>query len=116
MQDFKIQDNLLITNDFSLEFESKINLIEKVNDLFLVLLEVKKGTKDVDNLYGVDNNGKVIWRIQSVNDAFGIVQNTPYVALKVLCADRAQVTSFFGMRFIFYIDSGKMLEKECIGW
>lgn len=116
MQEFNIKDRSMVTADFRLDFENKIKVIEKVNDIFLVLLEVEKGSTDVDNLYGVDKFGKIIWRIQSIKEAFGIAQNTPYIALKVIDFEKAQVTSFFGMRFTFCIHNGRMLEKECIGW
>jgi hypothetical protein len=105
-----------VTPDFRLDFKNKINTIEKVNDIFLVLLEVEKGSTDVDNLYGVDKYGVIIWRIQSIKEALGIAQNTPYISLKVIDFEKAQVTSFFGMRFTFCIHNGQIFEKECIGW
>lgn len=116
MKEYSIQNKSLVTPDFRVEFESRINVIEKMDDIFLILLEVEKGSTDVDNVYGVDKFGRVVWRIQSITEAFRIAQNTPYIALKVIDSEKAQVTSFFGMRFTFSIHNGRMLEKECIGW
>ncbi|MDQ6423118.1 hypothetical protein RB620_27175 [Paenibacillus sp. LHD-117] len=60
---------------------------------------------------------KTLQRINEINnEAFGIPQNTPYVALKVVNVDTVQVTSFFGMRFSVDISNGKLIDKESNGW
>ncbi len=115
MSDYKLSENKLITYNFQIEFKHKINKVELINDIYLVMLEIPKGSKEVDNLYGV-KNGKILWRIQSVGEAFNIPQNTPYISLKILNSEKAQVTSFFGMRYTVEILSGRLLEKESVGW
>lgn len=116
MTKYNVIENMLITDSFQIEFEHKINTIEMVEDIYLVLLKVPKGSKEVDNLYGIDKYGKIIWRVQNIKEAFDIPQNTPYIALRVLDSQKAQVTSFFGIRFTINTRNGKMIEKECIGW
>jgi hypothetical protein len=77
---------------------------------------VPEGSKEVDNLFGVDSKGNVLWRVQSVKDAFCLQQNTPYISMEILDKQIVQVTSFFGMRFFVEISSGKLIDKECIRW
>lgn len=116
MSNFNFIDNSLVTSTFIVDFESRINAVEKIDDVYLVLLDVEKGSIEVDNVRGVDDSGRVIWKIQNVEEAFGIMHNTPYIYMKALDSSTAQVTSFYGMRFTFDIHSGKMIKKECIRW
>jgi hypothetical protein len=116
MNKIRFEANKLITSSFEVEFEYNIDKIEYIDRIILVLLEIPKGSKEVDNLYGVDEIGNILWRVQSIKEAFGIPQNTPYVALKVVNADTVQVTSFYGMRFSVDISNGKLIDKESIKW
>lgn len=116
MSKIRFEENKLITSSFVIEFEYNIDKVEYTNKIIIVLLEIPKGSKEVDNLYGVDEVGKILWRVQSIKEAFGIPQNTPYVGLKVVNADTVQVTNFYGMRFSVNISNGKLIDKESIGW
>lgn len=49
-----------------------------------------------------------------MEEAFGIPQNTPYVALEIVNEDTVQVTSFYGMRFYVDISNGKLIGKESV--
>lgn len=116
MSEFKINQNKLITDNFEVKFEHKINKVEYISKIYLVLLEIPKGSNEVDNLYAVNEKGEIFWRVQSVKDAFNIPQNTPYIAMNIINSKIVQVTSFFGMRYSLEILSGKLIDKECIGW
>lgn len=116
MKKIEYRDNKLIADDFEVIFKHKIAKIECAMDVCLVLIELPKGSKEVDNLYGVDMRGNILWKVQSVKDAFNIPQNTPYIALKLIDAKKVQVISFFGMRFTVDVLSGKLIDKECMGW
>lgn len=116
MSSFTISSNKLKTSEFEIEFEHEIDLVEYVGSKYLVMLKIPKGSKEVDNLLGVDLKGEVIWKVQNAEEAFGILQNTPYIAMRIIDEKYAQVTSFFGLRFTVDIKSGKLIEKESIGW
>lgn len=116
MKEIKFDQNKLITSEFEVEFEHNIDKVEFINDIYLVLIEIPKGSKEVDNLFGVNLSGNIIWRVQSVSEVFDISQNSPYVALKVINNQKAEVISFFGIRFSVNISNGKLIDKECIGW
>mgnify|MGYP001324420116 CR=1 FL=1 len=96
--------------------ENEINKAEYINKVYLVLLEIPKGSNEVDNLYAVNERGKILWRVQNVKDAFNIPQNTPYVSMNIIDSKIVKVTSFFGLRYSVEILSGKLIDKESIGW
>lgn len=116
MNEFKFETNKLTISEVEIEFDYDIGKVIRVDKILLVLLILPKGSKEVDNLYGVGENGEILWRIQSVDEALGITKNTPYVSLKVVNPRVAQVTSFFGMRFSVDIRNGEIIDKKCIGW
>ncbi len=55
MSSFTINNNKLETSDFEIEFEHEIDLVEYVGNRYIVLLKIPKGSKEVDNLLGVDS-------------------------------------------------------------
>lgn len=116
MTTYIIERNILKTTEFEIQFQYDIDSIECIDNMYLVLLKIPKGSKEVDNLLGVDSNGKVIWKVQNAGEAFGILQNTPYVAMHIVDSKKVKVTSFFGFRFTVSIVDGKLLEKEHLRW
>lgn len=113
---FRIENGILRTNSFSRSFNYPIGDVKLLNNVYIVLLKLPKGSKEVDNVYGVDKAGKIIWRIQSIKDAFGIMQNTPYVSVDIDEIKNLSVTNFFGMKYYVNFKDGTLREKECIHW
>lgn len=111
-----IKKKTLITQDFKVDFNYEIDDVLLVKEMYVVLLRLPKGTKELDNVYGLDLCGNISWRIQSVTDAFNIEQNTPYIALDKLNNDKIIVTNFFGMKYTVDVENGFLTDKECIAW
>lgn len=116
MLNYKINENIIKTDKFEITFEYEIDTVLPVDDMFIVLLKIPKGSKEVDNLYGITSTGDIKWRVQSVQEAFNIPQNTPYIALDIVDNDKIRVTNFYGMRYSVNPKNGFLIEKECIGW
>ncbi|OEF99295.1 hypothetical protein BHF71_09230 [Vulcanibacillus modesticaldus] len=112
----KISGNELITNSFRKVFEYLIKDYIVIQGFCIVLLQIPKDSKKVDNVYGVSLLGDITWRIQSVQDAFNITQNTPYISIDLNSEGNLTVTNFFGMRYVVNHTNGKLLKKECIRW
>lgn len=116
MNSYMIEKDIFKTTEFEIKFQYDIDSIEHISNTYLVLLRIPMGSKEVDNLLGLDSNGNVIWRVQNAVEAFGILQNTPYVAMNVVDSKKVKVTSFSGFRFTVSIEDGKLLEKEHLRW
>lgn len=116
MSNFSFTANKFVTSTFEVDFNNNISKVEYNNEIYLVLLEIPKDSKEIDNLYGVDVRGTVRWRDQSIKDAFGIPQNSPYASLDIVGNGTVKVTNFYGMRFSVNTKNGKLIEKESIGW
>ncbi len=108
--------NMLVTEQFELEFVFPISKTIYVGNVYIVLLEIPRKSSEVDNLYGVDNKGKIIWKVESVQKAFGLVNSTPYIAVNVVSEEVVSVTNFYGMRFYVRVADGTLFDKENLRW
>ncbi len=113
---FKYNKNILIINDKQLEFEYEIEDIKEVNGILAVLLGVSAKSYSIDNLYGVNSKGEIIWRVQSVNEIYPSIISSPYVALKIAPSGDIAVTNFAGVRYFVNPKDGSITGKEVIGW
>ena len=116
MKSYTIEKDILKTIEFEIQFQYDIDSVEHINNMYLVLLRIPMGSKEVDNLLGLDSNGKIVWKVQDAGEAFGILQNTPYVAMHIVDSKKVKVISFFGFCFTVRIEDGKLLEKEHLRW
>ena len=116
MNEFIYEKKILKTESFEVVFQHDINCVLKIDNMFLVLLKIPLGSNEVDNLFGVDLEGHIKWRIQNANEAFGTLKNTPYVLISAVDNQTVKVTSFFGLRFTVSITDGKLHDIEHIRW
>ena len=111
-----IRGNCLVTEQFEVEFEFPISIAIYTSNIYVVLLAAPRMSAVVDNLYGVDHKGRIIWKVQSVQSAFKLINSTPYIALKAINEKVVSVTNFYGMRYYVDVVDGKLIEKENIRW
>ncbi|WP_430885869.1 hypothetical protein [Fusibacter sp. JL216-2] len=111
-----IDNNKIIVGENECRFDHPILDYVHSDGVYIVVLNIPKGTKEIDNVYGVNENGKLIWKIQSVTDAFGIAENTPYISIRIDESDSVVVNNFFGMRYEVDPSDGTLKKKECISW
>jgi len=91
----------------------------------VVLLDIPVGVDEIDNIYGVSQDGNVIWRVENPLKAFKIDENTQgfeyyaksiYVGISVDDKEMLSGTTFFGMKYIIDCKTGKLLKKEYMRW
>lgn len=116
MENYTTNNNILKTEEFILPFDHDIADVKLVNNMFIILLRIPKGSKEVDNLFGISSNGNMVWRVQSVQEAFNIQHNTPYIAVDIINDAMIQVTNFYGMRYGVNPKNGYLINRECIRW
>lgn len=115
MPNFTVENSTIKTEKFIYTFDYEIDEIQNVDDILIVLLKIPKGSKEVDNLYGLSLSGQLLWRVQSVQEAYSIPHNTPYVALAITSEKKIRVTNFYGIRYTVNPKNGTLTDKESIG-
>jgi len=123
--DYKITANTLKANNFEVNFEYNIKDAKYWDGIYVVLLNVPKGINEFDNIYGVNSEGKVIWRIQNPIEAFAIDKNEQgynyiassiYVHITLSPNGIFTAITFFAMKYTFDFKTGKLLTKEVGRW
>jgi len=121
---YKIAGNSLKTERFNINFNYRIADVRYWDGVYIVLLSIPNEIDEVDNIYGVDGNGKIIWRIENPIKAFKIdeqEQGYNYFASSVYVAihlDKGVFTgtTFFAIKYTFDYKTGKLINKESVRW
>ena len=113
-------EKTLKTKSFEVNFDYNISEVKYWDGIFVVLLDIPVGTNEIDNVYGVDSSGKVVWRIENAARAFSVDENAPwyntyaqniYVGIN-LSADGILVAfSHQSMKYTVDCKTGKLLDE-----
>ena len=122
--EYEIIDNTLRTRSFNVNFGYKITDVTYWDGVYVVLLSIPNKVDEVDNIYGVDENGNIIWRIENPIKAFKIdkkEQGYNYFASSVYVNVRLDEgifigTTFFAVKYTFDYKTGKLINKEPSKW
>jgi hypothetical protein len=117
---YEVIENKLINQEFTVKFDYNISDVKYYNGIFVVLLEIPNDVNEVDNIYGVSQQGKLIWRIESPIKAFNISineQGYDYLANSIYVGvfekeGSFSANTFFGMKYTFDYKTGKLISKE----
>ena len=122
--EYEILENSLTTDSFNVEFKHKIADVKYWNGIYVVLLSIPNKVDEIDNIYGVDESGKVVWRIENPIKAFKInetEQGYNYFASSVYAAIHLDEgvfigTTFFAIKYEFDYRTGKLTSKDFGRW
>jgi hypothetical protein len=99
---YEIIDNTLRTRSFNVNFGYKITDVAYWDGVYVVLLSIPNKVDEVDNIYGVDEKGNIIWRIENPIKAFKIdkkEQGYNYFASSVYVSVHLNEGIFIGTTF-----------------
>lgn len=122
---YEIINKTLKADDFTVHFEHNIQEVIFWEGIYIVLLSIPNEVNEVDNIYGVNSSGEVIWKIENPTKAFKLNKNEQgydYMALSIYVHMNMSTegvfiaNTFFGMRNIFDYKTGKLLKQECSRW
>lgn len=113
MEKVTYNKNVVYINSKEATFKHDIIEIEEVGDKILVLLKIEPGCNELDNLYCISNKGEILWRIESADENYAGKLKFPYVGIS---SDNLKyaVVDFYGRRFFFDIDTGKIKGKDIV--
>ncbi|MGX7049584.1 hypothetical protein RU86_GL001642 [Lactococcus piscium] len=117
---YKVVEKKLFIDKNECSFEYDIDDVKYQSGIYVVLLNIPNEVEEVDNIYGVNEFGKIIWRIESPLVAFDIkpeeqgynyFANSIYTGIFVL-DNKFSANTFFGMSYDFDFLTGKLLSKR----
>lgn len=122
---YEVSNKKLVTPQFERTFDHEIHEVIYYKNIYVVLLTIPNDCNEVDNIYGINSVGKQIWRIENPEKVFNIQKTgksefdnmtlSIYVGLNQ-DDDVFSATTFFGIKYIFDYQNGKLLEKKNIRW
>lgn len=107
------KNNELLIGNQKVVFKYNIRYVEKVNDTFVVLLEIPYNEMYLDNVFGVSKNGEIIWRIENAGKVYSTKNQLPYENLTIN-ENEASVSDFYGRRYFFNPSSGKLISRDIV--
>ncbi|WP_026906955.1 hypothetical protein [Paucisalibacillus globulus] len=110
---FNQYDNKLVVENKNIVFDHDIRYIVEVNDTLIVLLSIPNNVRYLNNVFGINHNGTIKWRIQSVGDVFPVKNQLPYENLMVHGTE-VFVSDFYGRRFSLNPINGEILSSDVV--
>jgi len=120
-----LNKSTLKVNDCEIEFEHNIADVKYWDEIYVVLLDIPNDVDEVDNIYGVDSHGKLLWRIENPIKAFNVSPNEQgysylassiYVHMHLSSEGIFTANTFFAMKYTFDHRTGKLLKRESARW
>ena len=109
----EIKENKLVLPKCEIEFKYKIYDTILIPDCIVILLDVPDNVKDDTNICAVNFNGKKLWSVQAVCEAYPkITGKSSYVGMKRLENGNISATNWVGMTYEISIKDGKILSSH----
>ncbi len=110
---FSQYGNELVVENNKIVFDHNIRYVIEVNDTLIILLEIPNNIRYLNNVFGINKNGEIKWRIQSVGDVFPLKNQLPFENLMVNGTD-VFVSDFYGRRFSLNPTNGEILSSDVV--
>lgn len=106
-------ENELVVEKNKIVFDHNIRYVIDINNILIVLLEIPNNISYLNNVFGINKDGEIKWRIQSVSDVFPIKNQLPFENLMVNGND-VFVSDFCGRRFLLDPTNGEILSSNVV--
>jgi len=114
--EIKFEENKLYLPVSKISFKQKIESIIQIKGGVVVLLDVPMNdNENTNNIYALDFNGKKLWKVQPLSEAFPKIKKfSPYVGMTLLENGNISATNFFGMNYEISVKNGYILSSKMV--
>ncbi|URZ04109.1 hypothetical protein [Clostridium felsineum] len=102
-----------IYNNIDVRFDYNIRDVKLFGDLIIVLLSIPFDKTELDNLYAISKQGKVVWRVQGLNTVFPNQSNLPYEQMNVN-ENVITATDFYARRYFINPLNGNIEKSDIV--
>ena len=106
---FSFVNNILKINDKQKEFLFNIGMAKEVSNLVIIQLQIPPNIKYINNIFGINANCEIVWRIQDLTEVFPFSNDVPFEGFKVNEEGNLQVVNFYGAAYIVNPINGKII-------
>lgn len=111
MKSCQIIKNQLLVGDKTIAFEYGIRKVEAVSGLFIVLLDIPFTETYLNNVYAIDNDASIVWRIQDSSVVYPVKNKLPYEHFYIDDNGDVIVSNFYGVSYIINVFNGEIKGK-----
>ncbi len=105
-----IRNNTLYLNNNLIYFDYSVESVIIHENKVLVLLDVPTNSNETSNIFLVNMNAEIVWRIQAVKDKYPQRKNTtPFVGISII-NNSLIANDFFGLRYLISIKDGSIID------
>lgn len=90
-------------------FPFDIDHVIAYNETFLILLNIPENEDEINNIYCVDQNGRLLWQSEDLNEVRKGMLNLPYEAMEIK-GEYLFAADFYGRCYKIDPKDGKVLE------
>ena len=111
MSNYTVNHKTLTIGEIEINFNDRIEKVIKMNDIFIILLlnEPFNQKQPENNVYAVDESGKILWQMQDSREVCKFKNLRTYVNIGIDKKNKLFATSFSGT--VYYLDpqNGKFI-------
>ncbi len=111
MKQFEVEGNTIIIKGNRVSFQHKIDNVKNCNGLHIVLLDIPSDTQFLNNVYAVDDSGRIVWQIQDAGEVYPIKNDIDYVGTRITEDNEVVVTNFYGVTYTVDPTNGRILDR-----
>lgn len=108
-----IKSNKNVLNIDGKKFGYKIKDILTISDLTILLLEIPINDDTIDNIFALNSDGEVVWRVESLHLLYPEKINLPYEYI-TLEGNVLRATDFYGRRYSIHWQTGKVTGRDIV--
>lgn len=112
---YKVKKRKLITNMFRRKFKYMILDVQIVGSSFIVLLDIPNGVDEINNIYALNSDGTIKWRVQDPTriPEFNMSKHEPYIHIS-FDNDIIKANTFMGLQFTINPEDGRIMSKKIV--
>jgi len=103
-------NRLMLANGCSIIFEYPIADAKSTQSLIVVLLDVPLGTRDNRNVYAINDNAELLWRIERMSN-LDLIGQCPYNGIMTVNEESVTLYNWCGFSVVVNIHTGTIISS-----
>lgn len=105
---YQMNDNQIEINHQKYEFEYNIKRVMQYRERYIVLLDIPGDKNDINNLYCLDGQAKLLWQAEDLETIYPGADHMPYEQAGIVDGF-ISAWDFIGRTYKISIDTGKIV-------
>lgn len=103
--------NFVQINEYKIAFKYNIDSVKFFQNVYIVLLDIPTEIKEVNNIFAINDRCELLWRIQDPAKLYNIINDVPYVGIRIDDQGVLIATNFNGVTYSVDINTGNVIGR-----